>query len=93
MRVNPNDTLVPGDELLVAVYIRSRAEPLVVNARVTRDDGDAGLVLEFHDLSKDSADYLKKMINVLPILGVKNISNPGNEGGLTISEIVARRAS
>ena len=93
MRVNPNDTLVPGDELLVAVYIRSRAEPLVVNARVTRDDGDAGLVLEFHDLSKASADYLQKMINVLPILGVKNISNPGNEGGLTISEIVARRAS
>jgi hypothetical protein len=97
MRVNPNDTLVPGDKLLVAVHIRSRAEPLLVNARVTRDDGDAGLALEFHDLSKDSADYLKKMVNLLHILGVNNISNDvsndGPKGSLIISEIVEDSAS
>lgn len=93
MRVSPNDTLVPGDELLVAVHIRSRAEPLIVNARVTRDDGEKGLVLEFHDLSNESAEYLKKMVNLLPILGVKNVSDDGEEDGLIISEIVERRAS
>jgi hypothetical protein len=93
MRVNPNDTLVPGDELLVAVHIRSRAEPLIVNTRVTRDDGDEGLILEFYDLSKESAEYLEKMVNLLPILGVKNVSEDGQEDGLSISEIVERRAS
>lgn len=93
MRVNPNETLVPGDGLLVAVHIRSRTEPLVVNARVARDDGENGLVLEFHDLSKESADYLTKMVNLLPMLGVKSESGEDGETGLIISEIVERRAS
>jgi hypothetical protein len=93
MRVEPNETLVPGDDMLVAVHIRSRSEPLVVNARVARDDGKEGLVLVFHDLSKDSEEYLEKMVNLLPMLGVKDASDDENGPGLIISEIVERRAS
>ncbi|MCP4037787.1 MAG: PilZ domain-containing protein [bacterium] len=100
MRVEPNETLVPGDELLVAVHVRSRSEPLVVNARVERDDGEDGLVLAFFDLSKQSETYLNKMVNLLPILGVKAIASGDEDGAgqkvgpeLIVSEIVERRAS
>ena len=89
MRVQPNETLVPGDEVKVAVHVRSRAEPLVVNARVTRDDGDAGLVLEFFDLSEPSEAYLRKMVNLLPILGVK-ADGDGDHPDLIVSQIVER---
>lgn len=95
MRVQPNETLVPGDEVMVAVHVRSRSEPLVVNARVTRDDGDDGLVLEFFDLSEKVETYLRKMVNMLPIMGVKADRDEGDDSGpdLILSEIVERRAS
>ncbi len=93
MRVEPNDSLVPGDDLIVAIHIRSRAEPLVVNTRVSRDDGEKGLVLEFHDLSNESEVYLNKMVHLLPMLGVKAAGQDANQPGMLISEIVERRAS
>ncbi len=95
MRVQPNETLVPGDEVKVAVHVRSRAEPLVVSARVTRDDGEAGLVLEFFNLSEKSEAYLRKMVNLLPILGVKAEREDGDDDqpDLIVSEIVERHAS
>ncbi|MBW2390481.1 MAG: PilZ domain-containing protein [Deltaproteobacteria bacterium] len=93
MRVEPNDSLVPGDDLLVAIHIRSRAEPLVVNTRVSRDDGEKGLILEFYDLSKESEVYLNKMVHLLPMLGVKDAGKNGDQPGMIISEIIQRRAS
>ncbi len=94
MRVQPNETLVPGDEVKIAVHVRSRAEPLIVTARVTRDDGEAGLVLEYFDLSEGSEAYLRKMVNLLPIMGVKAESKGGGDGqpNLIVSEIIERRA-
>jgi hypothetical protein len=93
MRVEPNDSLVPGDDLLVAIHIRSRSEPLVVNTRVIRDDGEKGLVLEFHDLSNESEVYLNKMVHLLPMLGVKSAGKNGEQPGMIISEIIQRHAS
>jgi len=89
MRVEANDTLVPGDDLLVAIHAKARSEPLVVNARVTRDDGSGGLVLEFHDLSNESEVYLRNMVAHLPVDG----GNTDDESDLIVSEIVERRAS
>jgi len=91
MRVEPNDSLLPGDDLLVAVHARARSEPLVVNARVSRDDGPDGLVLEFHDLCNETEVYLNKMVNLLPMLGTKSVD--GDQPDLVVSEIVERRAS
>lgn len=51
MRVDPNPELGPGDRLRLAIHVRARSEPLVVSARVIRDDGEQGLVLEFQSLS------------------------------------------
>lgn len=93
MRVEPNDSLVPGDDLLVALHIRSRSEPLVVNARVSRDDGKNGLILTFHDLSQETDDYLTKMVHLLPMLGVKTAVNGGGGPNMIMSEIIQRRAS
>jgi len=93
MRVEPNDSLVPGDNLLVAIHIRSRAEPLVVNTRVIRDDGKKGLVLEFYDLSNESEVYLNKMVHLLPMLGVKTAGENGQQPGMIVSEIIQRHAS
>jgi len=94
MRVQPNDSLVPGDEVKLAVHLRSRAEPLIVKARVARDDGETGLVLEFFELSEASEAYLRKMVNLLPIIGVKAESTGEDDGpaGLIVSEIVERNA-
>lgn len=95
MRVQPNETLVPGDEVKIAVHVRLRAEPLIVSARVTRDDGEAGLVLEYFDLSEKSEAYLRKMVNLLPIMGVKaeDPDGDGSQPDLIVSEIIERRAS
>ncbi len=93
MRVQPNETLVPGDEVKVAVHVRTRSEPLVVDARVTRDDGKSGLVLEFFNLSGDNEAYLRKMVNLLPIMGVKADVDGESPSGLIVSEIVERKAS
>jgi hypothetical protein len=93
MRVEPNDTLVPGDNLMVAIHIRSRAEPLVVNTRVIRDDGEKGLVLEFYDLSNETEVYLNKMVHLLPMLGVKSAGENGEQPGMIVSEIIQRHAS
>lgn len=90
MRVEPNDTLVPGDDLLVAVHAGGRSEPMVVNAKVSRDDGEKGLVLTFYDVSKESEGCLRKIVNRVP----ENDSEDGaGNQNLIISEIVERRAS
>jgi hypothetical protein len=41
--------------------------PLVVKARVVRDDAERGLVLRFLDLSEKHAAFLRQHANLLPI--------------------------
>ena len=91
MRVDPHPDLSVGDELQIALHVRAREKPLVVRARVTRDDGEQGLVLQFYDLSQSSQAYLRRMVNFLPILAVRE---EGEEGaGIIISEILEHRAA
>ncbi|MCH7600271.1 MAG: PilZ domain-containing protein [Myxococcales bacterium] len=93
MRVEPNDSLVPGDDLLVAVHIGARSEPMVVNARVTRDDGEEGLVLSFYDISRECENYLNKMVGRLPDLANSDDADGSTKQNVIVSEIVERRAS
>ena len=93
MRVEPNDSLVPGDDLLVAVHIGARSEPMVVNARVTRDDGEKGLVLSFYDISRECENYLNKMVGRLPDLANSDNADGSTNQNVIVSEIVERRAS
>jgi hypothetical protein len=91
MRVDPHPDVSVGDELQIALHVRAREKPLVVRARVTRDDGEQGLVLQFCDLSQSSQAYLRRMVNFLPILALRE---DGEEGaGIIISEILEHRAA
>lgn len=90
MRVERNETLDVGDELRIALHVRARSEPLVVQARLDRDDGEDGMLLRFHDLTEQAETYLRKMVNFLPILAARG----GDEGsGIVVSEILERGPS
>ncbi|MGI9592756.1 MAG: PilZ domain-containing protein, partial [Myxococcota bacterium] len=67
MRTDPDPKLQVGDELSVALPLRADQAPTVVRARVFRDEGDRGLVLQFVDLSEAHAAILKQHANLLPI--------------------------
>ena len=67
MRTDPDPNLELGDELSVALPLRADHVPLVVRARVVRDDAERGLVLQFVDLSKQDASFLEQHAALLPI--------------------------
>ena len=91
MRVDPHPDLSVGDELKIALHVRAREKALVVLARVTRDDGEQGLVLRFSDLSQSGRAYLRNVISFLPILAVRE---EGEEGAaIIISEILEHRVA
>jgi hypothetical protein len=66
MRTDPDPTLRVGDLLTVALPWRP-SHPLVVKARVIRDDGERGLVLQFHELSEEDAVFVAQIASLLPI--------------------------
>ncbi len=68
MRVEPHDDLELDDELQLALHVGRRAEPLVVRARVDRDDGERGLILTFEQLSDGARDFIAKMVDDLPTI-------------------------
>lgn len=91
MRVDPHPELLLGDELKIGLHLRAREKPLVVDAQVARNDGERGLVLQFHGLSGEAESYLRSMVNFLPILAVRP---PGqDESGLVLTEILERRGA
>jgi len=62
MRIAATDAVDVGDTLRVALHCGTELEPLVVLATALRDDGDAGIVLEFQDLSDGQRDHMEKII-------------------------------
>ena len=84
MRVAPNPALFVGQQLRVALYGSPGETPLVVDARVIRDDGERGLVLHFGTVPESAARYLEKLLDVLPILDGGRSPAPG----LVVSEIL-----
>lgn len=87
MRVESHELIEVGDELRLALHVRARSEPLVVQARVERDDGEEGMMLGFHGLTEAAENYLRKMVTFLPILAARG----GDEGsGVIVSEILER---
>jgi hypothetical protein len=85
MRVEPDDSLALGDQLKLALYGNTRLPPVLVEAVVARDDGDEGWMLQFHDLSEETAFQLTQLVDSLP-----DIDGPASPGVL-VSEILERR--
>ena len=91
MRVDPHPNVSVGDELQIALHVRAREKPLVIRAHVTRDDAEQGLVLRFADLSQSNQAYLRRMVNFLPILALREEGEDGS--GIIISEILEHRVA
>ena len=67
MRTDPDPNLELGDEISLALPLRADHVPLIVRARVIRNDAGRGLVLQFVDLSEQHAAFLKQHATLLPI--------------------------
>jgi len=91
MRVDATPGLAMGDQLEIAVHVRSDGQPLVVSAEVARDDGPDGMALRFVDLNPEAIAALAQMISALPTIIEPNDSRGG--AGVVVSELVGRRAS
>ncbi len=85
MRVAPDAKLRPGAELRLALYAREGEVPLVVRARVVRNDRGHGVALRFADLSVPVKEQLLKITEDLPVL-----ETPFDDEGLTEGIIVSR---
>jgi hypothetical protein len=67
MRTDSDPSVAVGDELKVALPLVVGQAPLVMKARVIRDDGESGLVLQFQDVSEETAAFLEEKSSFLPI--------------------------
>jgi hypothetical protein len=88
MRVDPHPGLSVGDALRIALYARTGDPPLVVSAKVGRDDGDEGLALQFRDLSRAAEDYIGRMVESLPYIEAREADDEGES--VVVSEILDR---
>jgi hypothetical protein len=68
MRVDPHPELALGQRLRLALYEPSVARPVVLDATVARDDGEAGLALHFVDVSPETAREIAHIAAALPAL-------------------------
>ncbi len=66
MRVDPHPDLALGQRLRLAIYEPSVARPVVLEAAVARDDGEAGLALRFVDVSPELAGEIACIVGALP---------------------------
>jgi hypothetical protein len=87
MRVNPSPLLQVGDDVRLAIHVAGQDAPLVLTARVHRDDGERGVVLRFHELDREASRLLDSMLDSLPIV---EPGGPPAAPGLIVSEILAR---
>jgi hypothetical protein len=67
IRVEPDSHFSLQDELSIALPLPARSVPLVVKARVIRDDADVGLVLQFQELCAEAQECLHESLGLLPI--------------------------
>jgi hypothetical protein len=68
MRVDPHPELSLHQRLRLALYEPSVARPVVVDAEVIRDDGEAGLALRFLDVHPGVAEEIACIVAALPSL-------------------------
>jgi hypothetical protein len=91
MRVAPTQSLQLGEELKIAVYGPPGVSPVIVKAIAARDEGEAGWVLQFRNLSDAKRSSLEALVRGLPVL-----ASPlrGDEGlsPVVVSEIVEESA-
>jgi len=68
MRVDPHPELALHQRLRLALYEPSVGRPLLLEAEVARDDGEAGLALRFVDVASEVAGEIASIVASLPAL-------------------------
>ena len=84
MRVDHDALLRVGENVRLALHVAGLDAPLVVTARVHRDEGARGMVLRFHALTPEDTRSLRALLDALPA------ADPGapDEAGVVVSEIL-----
>jgi hypothetical protein len=66
MRIDPHPDVTLGARLWIALYEQAHAQLLVLDAEVTRDDGERGLLLSFPQADATSLDRIGQIVAQLP---------------------------
>jgi hypothetical protein len=82
MRVEASPGVGVGDALRLALYAAPREEPLVVRARVVRDDGADGLALAFEEVAPRDAGRLESVVAKLPAVEALRDGEPAALGSV-----------
>ncbi len=88
VRIEGRAGLELGSQITLALYGRSREEPVVVDARLVADHGESGMGLEFVSLTPEQKQELEKLIAHLPPLESLQDGRPDGES-LVISRLVS----
>ena len=91
IRVRPEPDLELGDEIRLAVYGRPGQPAIMLKAVVTRDEGDEGLVLRFHDVPASIAARLEQIVAELPTPPAEGPAASPAQPGVVVTEILGRR--
>ena len=81
MRVARDPQLEVGNELQIALHCRPGEVPLILCARVDRDDGERGLFLRFQGVGDEERKFLAAMVSDLPAL-------ESQDGSLVVSQVL-----
>ena len=88
MLIEHSPGLSEGGSFRLAIYGPAKMDPIIVSARVARDDGPAGMALSFEDVSNATSEKLEKLVAHLPQVQSLEDSET-NELGAVISRILA----
>ncbi len=88
VRIQRRAGLELGSRITLALYGRSREEPVVVDAKLVADHGESGMGLEFVSLTPEQKQELEKLIAHLPPLESLQDGRPDGES-LVISRLVS----
>ncbi len=88
VRIEGRAGLELGSQITLALYGRSREEPVVVDAKLMADHGESGMGLEFVSLTPEQKQELEKLIAHLPPLESLQDGRPDGEN-LVISRLVS----
>ena len=88
MRVDHASGLRVGAQLRIALYDAAREAPVIVDARVVRNDGAHGLALSFENVGADAAARVEQLVATLPPVECLTDGEAGSMGTV-VAEIVS----
>ena len=89
MRIEPAPDIQLGQRFRLAIYGPAEQRPFLIDARVARDDGEAGFALKFVDVPEETERGLEKLVACLPAIESLERGETGSLGAV-MSEILSR---